>query len=141
MKKNEIILSILNRFKYEPRFRKRILSLLVLCTIGIFIIFGFGVWGVVNIYQGVKNYSTNSDNQAQISDIKREIGVISKVKTLSCLDKAQSLIDFRPWLENPISKNLYDLKNACFEKKINECINPECQNKKPSNEVGESKNI
>ena len=113
----------------EPSFRKR---LRVFIMVGIFVIFfvgALGIWGAVKVYQSVATFSANPEVKNQLNDLKVDISKLPTVKGLSCFDKVQTLINPRPWIENPIMHNLVDLKNSCFEQKINNCAGPECAKK------------
>lgn len=132
MKRLERILRNLQRVKFEPRFRKRLFGFLALGVLGLFLTGGLVMWGAIATYRSLANFSVSPRAQNQLDGLKKELGELPVVNSVSCFEKIQTLVDFRPWIANPVLQNLSALKSACLETKAGDCNGPECANEPPS---------
>jgi hypothetical protein len=131
----------LKRMELEPRFRKRLFVFLAVGFTTLFFMGALGIWGAVKVYQSAKTYALSPVVQDQLDSLKGDLSEFPAVKGLSCLDKTQTLLSLRPWIENTWSHNLIALKDSCLESKINNCSGPECGSEHVPIENGKEESI
>jgi hypothetical protein len=140
--KDVIFYELLQKFKHNLNFAKKVKIFAFVGVIGFVITSGLAIWAGIsalnfvaaNSQTAVNFVTTNTQKIVQTSvtqddfqKLKNEVQSVTQFQPLSCWGKAQTLLSAVPWLERSALDNLVNLKVACFGGGSNICEGVNCQ--------------
>ena len=128
--KKYFLYELMKMLKQKPETMKKLKILIVVGLASVVIIGGLLVWGTVTAVnyvatQAEQTLSTQTA-QEQITKLKSTAESLPTLNTLSCWQKAESLMNLQPWLANTVVNNLLQLKSACFGEISQNCEETTC---------------
>lgn len=127
--KTDVFFKMLKKLTRESIPIKKLRVFVAVGIIGLFITGGLATWAS---FAALNYLTTKADQASQDSfqNLRAELQVLSKINTLNCWNKAQSLLAVQPWIERSTIDNLIGLKVACLEHRPSSCDGVNCQQMK-----------
>lgn len=102
---------------------KNIKVLVGVALITMAVILGLGIWATVATVRYVSQSTTEIVSSPQVRqqvEMVRDRIHQAEFNPRECWLKAQSLMTIQPWIERPLSENVEQLKNQCFNSAVTE---------------------
>lgn len=130
--KREIIFEIIQKLKQKPHLMRKLKVFVVIGLVGFFITGALTLWAGLTVFNYVATKAAEAvqspSAQMHVNNLTTELKSLTKLQTMSCWAKAQSLLAIQPWLERPALDNLINLKVACLEDRPKICEGADCDN-------------
>lgn len=128
--KKHLIYELTKMLKQNPETMKKFKIFIVVGLASFVVIGGLVVWGSISAlsFLATKAEQTLSTQtaQEQITKLKSTAESLPALNTLSCWQKAESLMNLQPWLANTVVNNLMQLKSACLDEVAQNCEESTC---------------
>ncbi len=139
--KQLIFLEMLSRVRSSPNLKRKLKIFAIAGAIGFTVISGLVIWVAVSVTRFASHQIQAVNIQQQAETFENRLKTLPAVATMSCWDKAQSLMNLDSWVSRPIAENLNNLKMACLEESAPVCEGKTCQNLKIRMNTAESGEI
>lgn len=115
--KKFIFVEILQRLRSKPQLKRKLKIFAVIGLVGFFVTAGLVIWAGVSAVRFASNQIQAVNIQGQINKLESGWQSLPAITTVSCWNKAQSLMNFESWFTRPVTDNFKNLKVACLETK------------------------
>lgn len=138
--KIEKLFEVLKHLDTNKALKKKLKIFVVVGMFGSILVGGLAIWLG---YKAFNFVATKTNDIAPTSIVKvssdnlnSELTRLSKLQTVSCWEKVQSLIAVGIWLDRSALDNLIDLKEACWDKNLTAAHKVDVLEKKIINKRG-----
>ena len=128
---------ILKNGKFPTFVKVGVIGLGAAFIVGLFLLGALAFWGGSAAYRGAVQLSESSVVKNSLQTVNKKIQQVTVVNGVTCLDRAQSLLNLNSWIASPIGQNITSLKVACLGTPTEACKDAECMHRTPAIEYKE----